>query len=575
MEWPYQFLELSKAQKAERQSTLDRYALYAQISGLLPILSMLLLRLTRNIFQKVTWKDLTYDTLPKSPDRRYQKKFSPLLSSRLREFIWWSRSEPSFIGKTGASWDQLIVGAIWLTWLLFLCINETKNDYAHISRRFGIIGTSQLPMQYLLATKRLNIIALAFRVSPKDINRWHGVLGRIIYFLVSAHVVLYLNYYIQVGGLLHAFLRPVPLLGMIGFFSMTILHATVLVAVKGFSYRLFFIVHVVVALAVPPLIWFHVPHGRLFVAESFLILLADRLSRKLYINECSAAVDNIHGTNLLKIVAKLPAKKLGQFTRSPASYVFLTIPWGSRATQSGIYPPSFGRGLLSNPFTVASVNEDAKELTLVVRHMKGPTTNTLAQLGSLNANISLHIEGPYSAALNLPGSSWSGFDNVLLIAGGIGATFILPLYEQLLSENNTADVDLLWTVRAVAETDWWPDLAAATRNRGGNKFRLFVTGSKITHNTTNIRDPESGCDDVELTQLEKLSMDHNQAIQVESWKRPDMRAVVDEFFQRDDQGRVAVAICGPVEMVRETRNAVGTWVGMGRNVWFRDESFGI
>ncbi|KAL5332072.1 hypothetical protein ACEPPN_001616 [Leptodophora sp. 'Broadleaf-Isolate-01'] len=570
MEWPYQFLKLSEVQKAERRSTLDRYALYAQLSGILPILFMLLLRLIRNIFRNVTRKDLTYDTLPRSLDRRYHNKFSILLSSKLRRFIWWSRSETLFVGKTGASWDQLIVGATWLTWLLFLCVNETENDYVHLSRRFGVIGTSQLPMQYLLATKRLNIVALAFRVSPKDVYPWHGVLGRISYFLVSAHVVLYLNYYIQIGGLLHAFQRIVPLLGMLGFVSMTILNATVLAVVKDYSYRLFFIAHVLVALAVPLLIWCHVPHSRLFIAESLLILLVDRLSRRLFINKCPVAIDSVHGTNLLKIVAKLPAKKLGQFTRSPASYVFLSFPWGSGPTQS-----SFCRGLLSNPFTVASVKEGANELSLVVRHMKGPTTNTLAQLGSLNAKINLHIEGPYSAAINLPGSSWSGFDSVLLVAGGIGATFILPLYEQLLSENNTVDVDLIWTVRDVAEMDWWPDLATATMNREGNRFRLFVTGSKITHNTTNIGDPESGCDDIELTQLKKLSMDHNQDIQVENWKRPDMRAVVDEFLQRDDQGQVAIVVCGPVEMARETRNAVGTWVYKGRNVWFRDESFGI
>jgi hypothetical protein len=37
MEWPYQFVELTEAQKSERRILLDRYGLYVQLSTLLPI----------------------------------------------------------------------------------------------------------------------------------------------------------------------------------------------------------------------------------------------------------------------------------------------------------------------------------------------------------------------------------------------------------------------------------------------------------------------------------------------------------------------------------------------------------
>ncbi len=74
-------------------------------------------------------------------------------------------------------------------------------DYLHLTKRFGAIAVSQFPIQYLLALKSLNPFAFVFQSSHEQVNRWHRVLGRLIYALLCMHAMLYLNYFIQMTSI--------------------------------------------------------------------------------------------------------------------------------------------------------------------------------------------------------------------------------------------------------------------------------------------------------------------------------------------------------------------------------------
>ncbi|KFY34780.1 hypothetical protein V494_06477 [Pseudogymnoascus sp. VKM F-4513 (FW-928)] len=58
-------------------------------------------------------------------------------------------------------------------------------------------------------------------------------------------------------------------------------------------------------------------------------------------------------------------------------------------------------------------------------------------------------------------------------------------------------------------------------------------------------------------------------------RRVDMGEVVDVVFRNGEAERVAVIVCGPAGMARDVRNAVGRWVGKGRDAWFHEEGFGF
>ncbi|KAI0123233.1 ferric reductase like transmembrane component [Xylariales sp. AK1849] len=574
-EWPYQFLKLSPEQRAERRILLDRYGLYAQLSALLPIVAYFLVIIAARLLTRAPNYSTVLDL--RSLKTRTAELSSPV-SSALRRIYWWLGGELEFASLNLGGRGHLIFGTTWMVWLLFLCTHKTGNDYSHLSRRFAAIATSQLPMQYILATKRLDPFALIFHTSHLNMNWWHRVLGWITYSLILFHGVLYLNYYFQTDGLGPAFLRLVPVLGMLGLLGMTFLSATTLSIVRQYSYRVFLIVHILVALSMPVIIWFHVPHGRTFMAECLSIIVVDRILRRFGTVRSLATVQMIPGTDLIEIASSIPDKKRILFSRHPVSHVYLSIPPASRPGRSQWSLSNISLQFISNPFTVASVNEEDGKLTLVARQMNGTLTKTLARLASLqslHSEIALNIDGPYGAAPYLPDLSKGDFDTVLLVAGGVGATFILPLYEHITSEDTSVRTQLVWTTRKSDEI-FRSVLTSGLSIFEDERVNIFITGIH-TEDATFAVTGTDGYDDVELNTFEKkddVKRSEETKLTRGEHRRPDLQKIVDEVFQGEDGGgRVAVIVCGPPQMVRDIRKAVGFWVKMGKNVLFHAESF--
>lgn len=279
--------------------------------------------------------------------------------------------------------------------------------------------------------KNINPIAFAFGSSHEQLNRWHRVLGWIIYSLLLVHAGLYLNFYIQEGILSERIVRPVPALGLGSIIGMSLLGATALKTIRTYSYRVFFITHLTVAMALPPAIFFHSHHGgRQYLVEALLVFFIDLIKRKIDTVTMPSTLELIPDTNLIKIVASLPLSKLDRFRKYAGMHVYLTIPFGSRRSSHLLFEFAY------NPFTIASVDEKSGELTLVARRQRGPMTGALAQFAEdelTDAKVSLCMEGPYGCATWFPNLAGPEFDRILLVAGGIGSTFILPIsrYAQL------------------------------------------------------------------------------------------------------------------------------------------------
>lgn len=128
MDWPYQFVTPSEAEKHKRRILNDQYSLYAHLSVLLPLAGLLLIRVVRWMLKKATDKGATYDTKATSFAAAYYETIiadSP--SAKWRQFVWWLNDNVGLAGRTLGRRDQLIFGGIWMVWLLFLCINDTGN----------------------------------------------------------------------------------------------------------------------------------------------------------------------------------------------------------------------------------------------------------------------------------------------------------------------------------------------------------------------------------------------------------------------------------------------------------------
>lgn len=502
-------------------------------------------------------------------------------------------------------------------------------DYMHVTKRFGIVGMSQLPLQYILALRHVSPVLFVFGTSHEQVNRWHRVLGAVVYILLILHSVFYLNFFAYTGNFWQLMLRPVVALGLTAFTSMTILTTTALAFVRRWSYRVFFIIHVIVAFTLPFIVLFHASHAGSYVAAALLLLLADLTLRKIFTVTTKARIEKIYGTELLRLTAPIPSSKFSKFRQHPGSHVYLSLPGTARPSSKPLSPSYILFELLFNPFTIASINDQANELTLVIRARNGPMTTTLSQrvsasiqlsksvdseeddpngdnddestpafttvseqglhpaTSSAPATIPVNLEGPYGSSAYFPELTLRNFDRVLLVAGGVGATFAVPLYRSILdnaaasTNGGSPKVNLVCSVRGAGDLTWatvpGQDRSNCSLLQDPN-VQFFLTGEP--HFGASGR---SATDDtIELTAFGDPHTSSaspsplSRAISDSAIKRqrPDLQQIVDNVFRHGNEERIAVLVCGPEAMVKGLRSAVATWVHRGRSVWWHNESFG-
>ncbi len=196
----------------------------------------------------------------------------------------------------------------------------------------------------------------------------------------------------------------------------------------------------------------------------------------------------------------------------------------------------------------------------MLRALNGPTTLAIENLAQLTkARPPINIEGPLGSSRYFP--TFVEWDRVLLVAGGVGGTFVLPIFravkEQLEVEGKSKEhVQFVWAMRSAAEVAWVAD----SDLDADESVQMFITGGHPGEG------PEPADGSVEMDDL--IPGPSGSA------DRPDLRAIVDKTFRLGGEEKVAVVVCGPAGMAREVRGAVGRWVERGREVWFHDEGFG-
>lgn len=382
----------------------------------------------------------------------------------------------------------------------------------------------------------------------------------------------------------------VVVLGVVAFIGMTLLNTTAYQIIRGYSYRLFFIIHLMVAMIVPPLIIFHAKSARIFMAEAFLVFIADLVSRKIGTVTSQATLESIPGTDLIKISAPVPFSKIHRFVEHPGSHIYLNIPAAARPSSNPASSSFLLFEFLYNPFTVANVDEEGSELTLVARHRSGLMTTTLAKLAAIRkpggrgenqaaydeSKIPLSIEGPYGVAKHFPQLTNGDYDRILLVAGGVGATFTVPLYRALVRDSPNVKVEMVWAVRGAGDATWALTEGEAKSLMNDENVHIFLTGN-ILEAGDGLADSGPGDGGaagggVELSALHRdrrrgrYTSEHNR-------RRPNLQKIVDDCFRHGAEERIAVLVCGPTPMTRELRSHVETWVMKGRRVWWHSENF--
>ncbi len=465
MGFPYHFVSLNDEQDLRRRQLLDGYGQFAQLSILLlPLILQLCLGirlLISRIWTSNTQAPKEHQSPVVSSFKKPNKGYPTNLLARIRWFL---------DGELLEGWNtrqEWLIASLWTMWLLVLVFKDTGDDYLHLTRRFGIVGASQLPLHYLLAAKSWSPIQYLTRMSHEELNPYHRLLGRILIAFFSVHAAMYLNLYIQLNLLLKRIQDRDVILGLMAITTFMLIGTTALAKIRTWNYRLFFYLHVILSASLLPILFFHVSHIRLYIIESAAIYLIIILQRNVSQTTAEATIDLVPSTNLLAITVPL-TKTLSSKTYAQGQHIYLGFP-------------SLPQKLRINPFSIANRNpHDDKKIELVARTLSG-TTAMLADYAAKQKTTSLTLEGPYGAASYFP--DLATYDRVLFVAGGVGATFTLPLYLNLLHRGARGEqmpcMKFVWSVRQVADARWGITQLLEASGTLPEGFHAYATQSDV------------------------------------------------------------------------------------------------
>jgi DMSO/TMAO reductase YedYZ heme-binding membrane subunit len=154
------------------------------------------------------------------------------------------------------------------------------SDYLHLTKRFGIIAASQLPIHYLLAMPHPYS---PFQLLRKDSYRLnmsiHQVTGRIILMFIAAHVLLYSICFARMNIFWQSVRQPKILVGLISAGILCTLGITSTPFFRRRHYRWFYKVHVTGSIVILPLLFLHVEHLRIYLLESEVVVVMNVVLR--------------------------------------------------------------------------------------------------------------------------------------------------------------------------------------------------------------------------------------------------------------------------------------------------------
>ena len=336
-----------------------------------------------------------------------------------------------------------------------------------------------------------------------------------------------------------------------------------------------------------PVLFFHVSHIRFYIYETAVLFAINVVLRNLHSRTVLGTMKLVPDTDLVKIDIAITneSRQLGRF--APGQHAYLSLAG---------HPAS--RTFRSNPFSVSSIPSSDGKLQFCARILDGNTALLARQANTTNSNQQFAIEGPYGVRDHA--DKLLQYDRVLFVAGGVGATFIVPLYRQLLADLSPSmgsyrrqKVSFVWVTKSMADMRW--ALSNDPKESEGfvERLKVYVTRASseddmfgLLRNEEN-EDLNAGYSEteegIELQEQESLlsrdangSVDQKGGVKIAAYAgRPDLKRLVDQTFSDANSERVAVFVCGPSSLSQRLRREVGRWVSRGRDVWFWEEAFAL
>ena len=121
----YSFVDLTKEQVHARRVVLDQYALIAQVSSIVVLLAFQLYFLASWLNRKVRGHDeyeVTSSPILKAEIEDNRGSLVHQIKQKTASARWWLGNE---VAPGWGTRSEYVGGAVWMLWLLVLCIKDT------------------------------------------------------------------------------------------------------------------------------------------------------------------------------------------------------------------------------------------------------------------------------------------------------------------------------------------------------------------------------------------------------------------------------------------------------------------
>ncbi|KAE8146746.1 FAD-binding domain-containing protein [Aspergillus avenaceus] len=350
-----------------------------------------------------------------------------------------------------------------------------------VGYRTGFVAVAQLPLIFLLAGRQ-NIIGLLVGMSYERLNWYHRWISRTLWLTVTIHMGFWFRNWGRYDYITYQLKNdPLSKRGFAAWCILTFIVLTSAAPVRRLSYEIFVLQHLVTFVGFIVAVWLHCPaEVKVWVWIPIGLLVFDRAARYAWATYANLSIFHRSTTrprhalwanqasftplpgNVTRISINNPGVRW-----KPGQHVFLTC--------HSVVP------LQSHPFTISSIPEDNK-MEFLVRAEKGGTRRFFHYaskhhhvLGSADSTPAksartVFIDGPYGRMRPL-----RQFDSVVLLAGGMGVTFVAPCLRDIVAGwkaesmsgnaspgrasrlTATKRIRFVWVIKSRAQLSWFEE----------------------------------------------------------------------------------------------------------------------
>ncbi|KAF5863478.1 hypothetical protein ETB97_009979 [Aspergillus alliaceus] len=437
-----------------------------------------------------------------------------------------------------------------------------------IATRTGWMALALLPFVLALGAKA-NLISALTGVSHEKLQVYHHWTSYAMFVLALIHTFPFIIFNIWKGQMVNKWnTSMVYWTGVATLIPQAYLTFMSLPAIRNRYYEFFKATHFLVALLFLLFFFFHcdfrLTSWDYFVAAGavYLCSLFAAWIRTHFINGRHTATIDLLLCGFVRI--RIPTV----MSWRPGQHIFLRF-----------LSPELGlHCLTAHPFTICSLSHDpdkmgkASEIVFYLKPRHGITAR-LAKIAAKSPVFSktVLLEGPYGGISDT--ANPSGFDTILVIAGGSGGGFSLAILEDALRAYENApdaqqrNIRVVFATRNTKVAEWY-------REEIEDKVSMYNVSAKsicvsihdtslelagIPVSATGTKDqPKEVADVIEPALSEKGSCaaDKDQHVStVVRGPRPDLPNIITTTTAGTGSQRTAIFACGPASMLHDVRNA--------------------